>query len=67
VFQPRFTRLSQAQITLCYVEQGVSLSAIIPGYAGYVIVRATVAEAFRALADAFDEADARRAPPVGVA
>jgi hypothetical protein len=57
----------EGQITLRYTDHGVTITAIIPGYAGHVIGRATLPEALLALADALNAADARRAAPVGVA
>lgn len=46
----------EGQITLRNTENGVSLTAIIPGYAGHVVGRATLPAALRALADALEPA-----------
>jgi hypothetical protein len=48
-------------------DYGVTVTASIPGYAGHVITRSTLAEALRVLADAIAQADARHPRAVGVA
>ena len=46
----------EGQITLRNTDDGVSITAIIPGYAGHVVGRATLPAALRALADALEPA-----------
>ena len=52
----RSPKSPEGQITLRNTDSGVSLTAIIPGYAGHVVGRATLPAALRALADALEPA-----------
>ena len=52
----RSPKSPEGQITLRNTDSGVSLTAIVPGYAGHVVGRATLPAALRALADALEPA-----------
>lgn len=52
----RSPKSPEGQITLRHTDNGVSLTAIIPGYSGHVVGRATLPAALRALADALEPA-----------
>jgi hypothetical protein len=55
-FMARSIKSPEGQITLRNTDDGVSITAIVPGYAGHVVGRATLPAALRALADALEPA-----------
>jgi hypothetical protein len=57
----------EGAVTVTYNDHGVTVFAAIPGYAGHVITRRTLADGLRVLADAIEAADARRPRAVGIA
>jgi hypothetical protein len=62
--QPRPPITPDAVISVRYTKHGASVTTFVPGHAGHAIVRRTLPEALRALADEIADADARR-PSLG--